>query len=348
MNLPGMPAFGDQSRSAKACVAVACLIAVTACSLPPTTGTGTMTPGTSAAISTGAALPSSTPGPTVDLTPPSSSSQTPTTTATAPIPTFPAGTAPVVTLNGPFGSVDRDPSPPGVDWPDASGLQALDTWVHSAPLTLTLVDPDLTFAAWTISVIAAVSPTSTAPLEAAPYPPSNPELLRITGPRTGDWLLRAEVSSTGGAAASYFWHLTVPDRDPPADGHVVVPAPHALLATAGARVTGVPGSGCYVGACSDIGQAPPARALEQLASTSGGALTLSLSDGSRFVRSNVGARPIHDTATGPTILERSRDSAGVDHATFAAPGSGDWYVTISIAFDLRRGSYTWYTRLIIP
>ena len=347
MRLRGAHKVGDPSRASKTCVGVAWLLAVAACSLPPSSGTGTFTLGTSASIPTEAAVPTSTSAPADGTTALSSPSHAPIITAT-PQPIPPTGPAPVVTLNGPFGSVDRAPSPPGVDWPDASGLDTLDTWVHSAPLTLTLVDPDLTFATWTVSVIAAASPTSSAPLETAPYPPSNPELLRVTGPPSGDWLLRADVTSADPAAASYFWHLMVPDRDPPADGHVVVPAPHALLATADARVAGVPGSGCYVGACSDIGHAPPVSSLEQLAGTSGGTLTLSLSDASRFVRWNVSARPIHDTVASPTTLERGSNRAGVDHATFAAPGSGDWYVTMSITFDRRRGSYTWYTRLTIP
>jgi hypothetical protein len=257
----------------------------------------------------------------------------------------------VVTLNGPFGSVDRDPSPPGADWPGASALERLDTYVHSAPLTLTLLDPDLTFAAWSISVIPvgpAGSAASGTALEARPYPPVNPELLRVTGPPSGDWLLRADVTTAGRLAASYFWHLGVPDRDPPADGHVVVPAPLALLATSGATVTGVPGSGCYVDTCSDVGRAPAAKDLRQLAGTRGGVLRLKLSDSSRFVRWNVSARPVRDAASAPITLERGRDPAGIDHADFASPGSGNWYVTISVTFDRRRGSYTWYIRLTNP
>lgn len=349
MRVRGIRTREELTRRGRAGVLVVCLMVAGGCSSATApTGTQASSPSAPILLSTGAVptAPTFTPGD--GSTPPASPSEGPIATIATPLSTPPAGTAPVVTLNGPFGSVDRDPSPPGVDWPDASGLQALDTYVHSAPLTLTLVDPDLTFTAWTVSVFPAVSPTSSAALEASPYPPSDPELLRVTGPPRGEWLLRADVTSAGRAAASYFWHLSVPDRDPPADGHVVVPAPHAFLATADARVTGVPGSGCYVGACSDVGRTPPARDLEQLAGTPGGTLTLTLGDTSRFVRWNVSARPVGDTAPTPATLSGGRNRAGVSHATFAAPGGGDWYVAITMTFDRRRGSYTWYARLTIP
>jgi hypothetical protein len=339
-----------RTLAVKAATVITGLLAIAACSssVAPA-GTGTPATEMPSVTSSGTALATPTRGSDAAPTPAGSPSEGPIATTTTPPPTTTAGEAPAVTLNGPFGSVDQDPSPPGVDWPHAAGLERLDTYVHSAPLTLTIVDPDLTFATWAVSVIPAASTaTSAAALEATPYPPTNPELLSVTGPPGGDWLLRADVTSAGHAPASYFWRLGVPDRDPPADGHVVVPAPDALLATSAASVTGVPGSGCYVDTCSDVGRVPVARDLQQLAGTPRAALTLSLTDDSRFVRWNVSARPVQDTTTRPTTLERGRDPAGADRFTFAPPGRGDWYVTISITFDRRRGSYTWYARLTIP
>ncbi len=349
MRIRGVPRTGTWIGRGKVGVLVACLVAATACSPigpptpPPTSSATSRTPVSSIRVSV---PPTLVPG---DGSSPSSSpSDGPIVTGTPPNSTAPAGTAAVVTLNGPFGSVDREPSPPDVDWPDAGGLQGLDTYVRSAPLTLTFTDLDLTFAAWTVSVTPAASPVSSSALATVPYPPSKPELLRVTGPSTGDWLLRADVTPTGRAAASYLWRLRVPDRGPPADGHVVVPAPHALLATPDAKVKGIPGSGCYVSTCDDIGRPPPANDLEQLAATPGGRLTLSLGDGSRFVRWNVHARPVDDASATPATLDRGHDPAGVEQASFAAPGSGDWYVTIVLTFDRRRGSYTWYARVTIP
>jgi hypothetical protein len=161
-------------------------------------------------------------------------------------------------------------------------------------------------------------------------------------------LLRADVSATGRILASYLWHLSVPDRDPPADGHVIVPAPRALLATADATVRGVPGSGCYVDTCSDVARNPTANQLERATGVPGGTLRLTLSDASQFVRWDVAVRPVHDAVADWTTLERSRNPTGVDHATFIGPSSGDWYVSMSITFDRRRGSYAWFARLTIP
>ena len=346
MNLRGMPANRDRRRTGKAGVVVAWLIAVVTCS---SSAAPTRTGAPTAGAPSGSRVPVFA-SPTASASDSSSRSHSPSQgpTETVPPPASATGWAPVVTLSGPFGSVDREPAVPGAAWPDASGLQGLDTYVHSAPLTVTLLDPDLTFAAWTISATPAASPGSGDMLEVRPYPDPGPELLSVTGPSSGDWLLRADLTSAGRAAASYFWHLSVPDRDPPADGHVIVPAPRALLATVAATVTAVPGSGCYVDTCSDVGRNPPLRELEQFAGASGSTLKLTLSDASRFVRWDVSVRPVGNTAAEPTTLDRGRNPAGVEHATFAAPGSGDWYVSIAITFDRRRGSYTWFTRLTIP
>jgi hypothetical protein len=276
---------------------------------------------------------------------------TPAGPTTTPIeirpPASDSGPPPGIRLSGAFGSVDGEPASPGGASLDTA-LPALDTYVSSAPLSITLVDPDLTFAAWSITATPAASPGPGPVLDVRPYPESRPELLRVTGPPAGDWLLRADVTATGRAGSGYAWRLTVPDRQPPADGHLTIPTPRALVRVRNLTLRTVPGSGCYVEQCTDAGRTPPAAVGPQIHSSHGEALRISLDDGSHFVRWDVSAQHVYQPPAGAMTLERGGNPAGVGHVDVSAPpGSGDWMVTVALTFDRRRGSYLYFFRLTI-
>ena len=228
------------------------VLAVAACSAAAVPA---VSPRTAGAETTG-----SRPAPAT-VAPAAASAGPPGTPIASPSETHPAGPIPglppAVRLNGPFGSVDGEPASSGEARHGGSRPLALDTYVASAPLSITLVDPDLTFAAWSVSAEPVDASEGPHLLEVRPYPESRPELLRVTGPAAGDWLLRADLTATGRAGAGYVWRLAVPDRQPPGDGHLTIPVPRALVRARNVTLRTVPGSGCYVEQCSDTGGPPP-------------------------------------------------------------------------------------------
>ena len=86
-----------------------------------------------------------------------------------------------------------------------------------------------------------------------------------------------------GSAAPQAWLVSVPDRAPPADGVLDIPAPDITVSSDSGTAAGWPGTGCYAYLCVEVGTTPPPATLQPLAVDVGETLRLSLADGSAMV-----------------------------------------------------------------
>jgi hypothetical protein len=252
---------------------------------------------------------------------------------------------PPVFLIGPFGTLDGMAT--DGRWPGASDLQTLDAYVESAPLDVGFRDPDTEFAHWTIRVAPIADPSDGAAdvLDEGPAAEERADLAVFDGPSAGDWILRADVTAEAGDPVSYHWSLHVPDRPFPSDRRIEPPLPELVVGVGGETATAALGSSCYIYTCADVPR-PAVADLPTLEFQAGDALTMTLSDESGLVSWVVSAWPAADRDDRRSReVDRGEAAGGTTTATADALESGDWYVSVSVVFDLERGSATYYVRL---
>lgn len=242
----------------------------------------------------------------------------------------PGADAPTAWLKGPFGRVPggTESAPAGAD-PDA---RALDAWVLQAPL-------ELQFAEGRVPTSLVVTAT---PLDGASATVTLSDgATTFVGPdRAGHYLVVADVASGSGAAAPQAWLVTVPDRAPPADGVLDIPAPDIIVSSDSGMVTGWPGTGCYAYLCVEVGTTPPPATLQSLAVDVGETLRLSLADGSAMSAWRGSLTP-DDGGNGPTLtaggVAIEGPEARIDLTGLEVPESGRWLLALEVEFDRERG-----------
>ena len=243
-------------------------------------------------------------------------------------------------LSGPFGRV-----PGGRLQEPAVGLPGeieLDVFARSAPLTLDggpagpIVGP---------VIVTAFTDSD-----------GNAEMLLSSGDlsfkgpsSSGSWIIVAVIETEDGEGSEHAWRVRVPDHDLPEDGLIDIPAPEALLAGDAGSIAGVPGDGCYVYLCVDVGRPPALASLPTLAVAVAEPLSLTLGDGSALVAWEGSLEPLSDRPEAPVT------SAGVITDTVTAsvglvglepPTAGDWILTLRVTFDRERGSMEYRYRVV--
>jgi len=333
-------------------------VAVTAPgSSPPPLLDATPTPSpTSAADPTRPAKPATPARPAASATPAATSAPTATPAATA-APTPGASPTPreesppistevaAVHLSGPFGSLEGRPGPAGSE-SEPSGLRALDQYAQGARLGIGLKD-DLQFVRWTVTVspIDSRSDDRPAVLSEGPMPGDRTDYIGVTGPDTGEWLLRLDAEISDSAPAAYHWRLAVPRREVPDDGVLEVPAPDLIIAAGQRSVVAELGSGCYVFTCGDSGGLTPAHDLPRIRAERR-SLVMTLSDESAFVGWRMTGWPVGGDPGDERSLSRARVPEGTERQTVNLP-PGDWYARIQLTFDLERGALSYYARITV-
>lgn len=241
---------------------------------------------------------------------------------------------PVLWLSGPFGRIPADAQ---LAASLSSDQRSLDAWVQGAPLALDTGASRAMLRSWTVT---AADPTSTTATELARGSSSSGDLTGVAfaGPEDpGSYRLGARAVTAAGETLTGTWQIEVPAQPFPQDGVLDIPAPAALLESAGGDATGWAGHGCYVFLCVEIGQLPPAQTLEEIDVVAGDAMELRLSDGSGFTLGEVSFTALvgdDDDWTG-TALTRPRGP--VQRVAITAPPSGEWLLSLEILYDRERG-----------
>ncbi|MDQ3555131.1 MAG: hypothetical protein M3395_12120 [Chloroflexota bacterium] len=171
------------------------------------------------------------------------------------------------------------------------------------------------------------------------------DYIGVTGPDTGEWLLRLDAEISDSAPAAYHWRLAVPRREVPADGILEVPAPDLIIKAGQRSVTAEFGSGCYVFTCGDSGGLTPAHDLPRIRAERR-SVAMTLSDESAFVGWRMTGWPVGGDPGDERSLGRRRVPEGKERETVNLP-PGDWYARIQVTFDLERGVLSYYARITV-
>ena len=251
-----------------------------------------------------------------------------------------------VYLQGPFGSLDGEDSPPG-ESAEPAELRPLDQYAQGANLSIGLRDVQLDFLDWTVSLSPLREPTGggTIVLSEGPGPEDRTDYIDLVGPEAGEWLLHLEARIVDSAAASYHWRLLVPERDMPLSGELEVPAPDLLIDVGRRSVPAEMGGGCYVYSCGDIGGLTPADRLPRIR-TDQGVIVMRLSDRSPFLGWHVTGWPVDGSRHESRSFGRGKAAEGtLEERVSLSPG--DWYTKIDLKFDLERGDLNYFLRVTV-
>jgi hypothetical protein len=257
---------------------------------------------------------------------------------------------PLVFLYGPAGRLAGTPVDRDAPIPEGVVPRTYDTAGRDPSLQLQALDPDLSFTGWRV-VASPLAPGGGTPivLAGADMADAPTETVALEPPPPGDWLVRASLvpADPGRPSLERAWHVRVPDRSLPD----FLPEPDVVLFGGGSTILGVPGSGCYVGVCGDIGREPPSQTLPRLRlDRPDEPLTVTLSDGAAIAAIRAAARPIGPGGEeGPptTLLDLELDRAE-SPVLVPPPGPGLWRIELLVRFDFERGHQTVYARLRVP
>lgn len=154
------------------------------------------------------------------------------------------------------------------------------------------------------------------------------------------------VAGASGPEGTWAWHLVVPDRTLPDR----IQAPDLVLFGGGSTVVAERGSGCYLAACGDIGELPPAASLPRIdLERPDEPIALTLSDGSGIATVTVQAQLLNVDESAPVTLLDGVDVAGTNVVLIPPPpSSGRWRLDILVGFTDGRGDQAGYARVAVP
>lgn len=248
-----------------------------------------------------------------------------------PEPVVNAKEAPLVWLEGPFGRVaGGSPGSPATALP---GGDPLDTFVRSAPLML---ESDVPF-----DDLIAVHVVARSLDESHTAEPLSDGATTFDGPDAiGTHVVVVTLETEPFGVTEHAWLLDVPDREGGPEALLDITAPQIeLIADAGIRV-GVPGDGCYLYLCADMGELPPPHTLEVLPVGIGETLALRTDDGSGLAGWNGTLTPLAGTqidgaAAHSALTDTVEPMVGL--VGLEAPTAGDWLLQVRVVFDRERG-----------
>jgi hypothetical protein len=253
-----------------------------------------------------------------------------------------------VFLYGPAGRLAGTPVSRSAPAPDPARLRPYDTAGRDPALELQSDDPRVLFGAWRVTAtpVPVGEPVVLAEREG---PGPSAERITLEPPPPGSWILRATLvpADPSGASFDRVWRVIVPDRSPPE----TLPAPDVVLFGGGSTLLAVPGSGCYVGVCGDIGREPPSGTLPRLRlDRPDEPVTVTLSDGAPIAAIRVTGRRIgEDGREGRAVrLLDTTLEPPASPVLVPPPRSGTWRLELLVRFDFERGYQTAYARLRVP
>lgn len=236
--------------------------------------------------------------------------------------------SPVVWLRGPFGTVPGGSREEPATAPPSG--EALDMHTRRMPILLEVDDASLLPA---IHVVA----EPTGPGEREYLAHGEPAFEGPSMP--GEHLIVASLPG-GDAVEERVWLVVVPDREPPADGLIDIPAPPILVSTAAGTQAGMMASGCYAFLCVEAGPSAPPESLQPLSAEAGETPLLRIADGSALVAWQGRLTPLGETdgesrEAGGAITDSP--VAEVALAGLEPPGRGGWLLEVRVDFDRERG-----------
>lgn len=242
--------------------------------------------------------------------------------------------APLVWLEGAFGrvaggSVDEPAAAP----PDGT---ALDTFVRSAPLSMEAAVP--------FEDLISVNVIAHAPGEHDPEEMLSDGATVFAGPEAvGESVIVATLETEPFGTTEHAWLVNVPDREWTPEALLEVTAPGVELISDAGIVPGVPGDGCYLILCADMGRMPPVDSLEPLRVSVGESLALRTDDGSGLAGWTGHLTPLDGTQIdgieGLGALTDTVESM-VTLTGLEVPAKGEWLLEVRADFDRERG-YQW-------
>jgi hypothetical protein len=134
--------------------------------------------------------------------------------------------------------------------------------------------------------------------------------------------------------------VEVPDRVPPEDGILDIPAPEVIVFSTAGRLAGRLVSGCYLYLCVEGGPAPPAETLGTLATAPGEVLRMRLSDGSLAIAWKARLMPLEGSpGTSPEVRAALTDSAeaNLELVGLRPASAGRWLLDLEVELDRDRG-----------
>lgn len=246
-----------------------------------------------------------------------------------------AASSPTVWLKGPFGKViGGPPDRPATALPDG---QPLDAWMRSAYLQL-LSDVEGQDVHGLHVVARSVGGTDVIELSDGVVGFAGPDL-------PGRYVITATLETAEARISEHAWLVEVPDRGGEPELLWEMPAPTALLGTAGTSdVAGIPGHGCYVYLCVEAGYRPSVDTLEPVRLPLGEHPWLRLDDGTAMT--HWVARLESPAVTGTPIRQSEGGSAEtpfteVELTGLVPPTRGIWLLEVRADYDRDRG-WQWF------
>ncbi len=247
----------------------------------------------------------------------------------------PVASSPTMWLKGPFGKViGGPPNLPATALPDQ---RPLDAWMRSAYLQLLsdVAGPDVR----SLRVVARpVGGTDEIELSDGVVGFAGPDL-------PGRYVITATLETAEARVSEHAWLVEVPDRRGEPELLWEMPAPTALLSTAGTSdVAGIPGHGCYVYLCVEAGYRPSVDTLAPVRLALGEHPQLRLDDGTAMAH---WVARLESPAVPGTAIRQSEGGSAETPFTEAEltglvpPTRGIWLLEVRADYDRERG-WQWF------
>ncbi len=247
----------------------------------------------------------------------------------------PAAPSPTMWLKGPFGTVlGGPPDRPATALPDR---RPLDAWMRSVYLQL-LSDVEGEDVRSVHVVARSVGGTDVIELSDGVVGFAGPEV-------PGRYVITATLETAAARISERAWLVEVPERGGEPELLWEMPAPTALLSTAGtSEVAGIPGHGCYVYLCVEAGYRPAVDSLEPVPLAPGEVPRLRLDDDTAMV--HWVARLESPAVTGTPIRQSEGGSAEAPFTEaeltgLVPPTPGIWLLEVRADYDRERG-WQWF------
>lgn len=245
-------------------------------------------------------------------------------------------TGPQVWLNGAFGRVAAGtPDAPAAAPPNEVPL---DTFVRRAQLTL---EADVPFEDLLSVDVVATELVSGSADDPAAHEALSTGATVFDGPdRAGTYVIEATLETDPFGTTRHAWLVAVPDREGGPEAMLDVTAPQVELIADAGTVLAVPGDGCYLFLCADMGESPPPDSLDPLRVGVGETLFVRTTDGSGLAGWNGRLTPLAGTAI-DSIEDQGALTDTVESMVpllgLEAPSRGQWILEVRVVFDRERG-----------